>query len=154
MTYDVSSIEEYLLAVPEDRRQAFTRLWQVIKDHIPHGFQEGYSYGMIGFDVPLSTYPEGYHVTGEALPFIGLAAQKNHIALYHMGIYMDENLEDWFRENYAQQVSTKLDMGKSCIRFKDPKTIPYDLIADLVSRMDLPTYVDHYERVHKNSQGR
>jgi uncharacterized protein YdhG (YjbR/CyaY superfamily) len=146
MQYDSKTPDEYLQDIPEDRREAVSRLRQVIQENLPPGFEEGMGYGMMGFQVPLKRYPQGYHTTpGEPLPFIGIAAQKNHIALYHMGIYALPELEKWFVEEYAQRMSTKLDMGKSCIRFKNPKTIPFDLIGELAQKITLEDYIRLYE---------
>jgi len=147
MQYDVNSVEEYLEALPEDRKPVVARLREVILSNLPEGFEEQLSYGMIGFVVPLSTYPEGYHAKeGEPLPFLALASQKNYVALYHMGLYGDPKLEAWFVKEYAEQVPTKLDMGKSCIRLKNPDHIPYDLIAELVQQMTVDEYIDIYEK--------
>jgi len=147
MQYDVNSVEEYLEALPEDRKPVVARLREVILSNLPEGFEEQLSYGMIGFVVPLSTYPEGYHAKeGEPLPFLALASQKNYVALYHMGLYGDPKLEAWFVKEYAEQVPTKLDMGKSCIRLKNPDHIPYDLIAELVQQMTVDEYIEIYEK--------
>ena len=147
MQYDVNSVEEYLEALPEDRKPVVARLREVILSNLPEGFEEQLSYGMIGFVVPLSRYPEGYHAKkGEPLPFLALASQKNYVALYHMGLYGDPKLEAWFVKEYAEQVPTKLDMGKSCIRLKNPDHIPYDLIAELVQQMSVDEYIDIYEK--------
>ena len=147
MQYDVNSVEEYLEALPEDRKPVVARLREVILSNLPEGFKEQLSYGMIGFVVPLSRYPEGYHAKkGEPLPFLALASQKNYVALYHMGLYGDPKLEAWFVKEYAEQVPTKLDMGKSCIRLKNPDHIPYDLIAELVQQMSVDEYIDIYEK--------
>jgi hypothetical protein len=101
---------------------------------------------MIGYVVPLSLYPNGYHAQkGEPLPFLSLAAQKNYIALYHMGLYGSHEIEDWFRKEYAKRVTGKLDMGKSCIRFKHPKDIPFDLIAELCSKISVEEHIKNYE---------
>jgi len=146
MQYDVNSIEEYLAAVPEDRKPVMEKLRKVILDNLPEGFEEQLSYGMIGYVVPLSRYPKGYHVKeGEPLPFISLASQKNHIALYHMGLYGKPEVEEWFVKEYAERVPTKLDMGKSCIRFKNPDHIPYDLVAELCQKMAVDEYIQAYE---------
>jgi uncharacterized protein YdhG (YjbR/CyaY superfamily) len=150
MQYDVNSIEEYLAAVPEDRKPVMEKLRKVILDNLPEGFEEQLSYGMIGYVVPLSRYPKGYHVKeGEPLPFISLASQKNHIALYHMGLYGKPEVEEWFVKEYAERVPTKLDMGKSCIRFKNPDHIPYDLVAELCQKMTVDEYIHAYETALK-----
>src|SRR4051812_10579081 len=129
-------IEDYLLKLPSDRREAVSKLRQVIKKHLPDGFKEVSSYGMIGYVVPKSLYPPGYHCnTDLPLPFINLASQKNFIAVYHMGLYASPELLKWFTSEYPRYSKTKLDMGKSCIRFKKPDQIPFDLIGELVSKM-------------------
>lgn len=114
------TIPEYLANVPAERQDAFNKLYSTILDNLPKGFQEGISYGMISWSVPLETYPDGYHCTpGSPLPFLNLALQKNFIALYHMGIYADEELLNWFVAEYPKHCKRKLDMGKSCIRLKN-----------------------------------
>jgi hypothetical protein len=111
--------EHYLSELPEERKIPMLKLREVIKNNLPEGFEEAMSYGMLGFVVPHSIYPKGYHCDPKLpLPFISLASQKNFIALYHMGIYADENLLNWFLVEYPKHCKTKLDMGKSCIRFK------------------------------------
>jgi len=146
MNYSANSVQSYLEALPPDRREVIERLRIVIKENLPTGFEEGFGYGMIGFDVPLSLYPAGYKPTpGQPLPFIGLASQKNHIAIYHMGIFMVPELLAWFKDEFGKRMTTKLDMGKSCIRFKNPKVIPYDLIGELSQKMTVEEYVRRYE---------
>lgn len=145
MNYNVNSVEEYIADLPEDRRHIIQSLRNIILSSLPEGFSEQMSYGMISYVVPLSLYPKGYHVNGEALPFISIASQKNHIALYHMGLYGDKEIEKWFVDEYSKQVPTKLDMGKSCIRFKYPAHIPYDLIAELCKKITVSDYISKYE---------
>lgn len=147
MDHDIKSVKEYLERLPEERREAVERLREMILANLPKGFEETISYGMISYVVPHSIYPKGYHVNPEEpLPFISLASQKNHIAVYHSGIYMIPELEEWFRDEYARRVDTKLDMGKSCIRFRNPKKIPYDLLVELMNKVSVEEYVDLYER--------
>lgn len=149
MLYHVEDVAAYLTALPDNRKEPISRLRQTIIEHLPAGFEESLRGGIINYEVPLSAYPAGYHCTpGKPLPFLALASQKNHIALYHMGIYMDEELAKWFVTEYAKVVPTKLDMGKSCIRMKNPKHIPYDLIGELVEKMSLETYIERYEQTH------
>lgn len=115
--------------------------------NLPNGFEEQISYGHIGFVVPHSMYPNGYHCDPTSpLPFIGLASQKNFIALYHMGIYSDEKLLNWFIEEYPKHAKRKLDMGKSCIRFKKTDDIPYDLIGRLASKITPDQWIATYEK--------
>lgn len=136
----------YIEQVDEKWRDSFAKLADIIATNIPDGFEQTMTYDMISYVVPLSSYPKGYHVTPNTpLPFISLAAQKRHIAVYHMGIYADNALLSWFQEEYAKRVPTKLNMGKSCIRFTSTKNIPYDLIGELVSKMTPAQWVTRYE---------
>lgn len=148
MKYNATSAKEYIDSLPENRRDAIEKIRSVIILNLPQGFEEQISYGMISFVVPLSVYPKGYHVKkDEPLPFLSLASQKNHIALYHMGLYGNVEMEEWFVKEYQNRVPTKLDMGKSCIRFKNPASIPYDLIAELCQKMTVDEYINFYEKV-------
>jgi hypothetical protein len=111
--------EQYLNELPEDRKEGIRRLRDVIAANIPAGFQEGMGYGMPGWDVPHSIYPSGYHCDPkQPLPFVGYASQKNNISFYHMGLYSDPELLKWFVSEYPKHASRKLDLGKSCVRFK------------------------------------
>ena len=139
-------VENYVAAQPAERQAALQSLLDTIRRNLPDGFEERIQYGMIGFAVPLETYPSGYHVNPkEPLPFIGLANQKNYIAFYHMGIYGDPALMEWFRDRYADLNIGKLDMGKSCIRFKKMDRIPLGLIADLCKKITPAQYIKQYE---------
>lgn len=139
-------MSEYIEQVEEKWRADFAKLVDVVESNLPAGFERTKQYDMISYVVPLSTYPKGYHVTPNTpLPFISLAAQKRHLALYHMGIYADEALLSWFQEEYAKRVPKKLNMGKSCIRFTNAKNIPYDLIGELVSKMTPAEWIAKYE---------
>lgn len=134
----------------EKFRDSFEKLLKVVEGNLPKGFERTVEQGMVGYVVPLSSYPNGYHVTPNTpLPFIGVAAQKRHLALYHLGIYADETLLMWFQEAYVKAVPTKLNMGKSCIRFSNPAHIPYELIAELVQKMTPEQWIDLYERNRK-----
>ncbi len=147
MKIEANSVEEYIKNLPEDRKPAIVRLRETINKNIPSGFEETISYGMIGWVVPLSTYPSGYHCTADTpLPFASLASQKNYIAVYHMGIYANPKLLKWFQEEYKKQVPTKLDMGKSCIRFKNIKNIPYDLVGELFQKINVEDWIAEYEK--------
>lgn len=146
MKIEASSPEQYIDQLPEDRKQAVSELKRVISKNLPEGFSETVGYGMIAFVVPHSLYPKGYHCDPKlALPFINIASQKNFIALYHMGLYADKELHDWFVNEYPKYCKTKLDMGKSCIRFKKPDQIPFDLIAELATKMSVADWVSIYE---------
>ncbi|MFA7325996.1 MAG: DUF1801 domain-containing protein [Candidatus Kapaibacterium sp.] len=147
MRIESNSPEEYISKVPDERKEAITKLRNTIKDNLPKGFKEVMSYGMIGYVVPHTLYPDGYHCSPELpLPFLSIASQKNFVALYHMGIYADKELLDWFVAEYPKYVKTKLDMGKSCIRFKKVETIPFDLIAELCTKMTAQQWIDLYEK--------
>lgn len=140
--------EEYFESLPADRQEVMNRLYNTIANNLPNGFDQGMSYGMLTWVVPHSTYPNGYHCDPkQALPFLSLASQKNFIALYHMGIYADKALYDWFVAEYPKHSKTKLDMGKSCIRFKKPENIPFDLLAELFQKMTPADWVMQYEKM-------
>ena len=142
-----NNIDEYLQSLSNEKIDVIEHLRLIIKNNLPYGFKEQLLYNMITYVVPLSRYPKGYHVTkDQPLPFISLAAQKNHIALYHMGIYGNKKLVNWFEEEYRKRMSTKLDMGKSCIRFKKTSIIPYDLIAELCRKMSVEDFIKSYEQ--------
>lgn len=145
--------EEYLATLPEDRQQAMNELRKVIKKNIPKGFKEVMSYGMVGYVVPHSDYPNGYHCDPKLpLPFLNIASQKNFIAVYHMGIYSDSKLLDWFVKEFPKHSKAKLDMGKSCIRFKKPEEIPFKLIGELVSKMTPKDWIELYESILAKSK--
>jgi uncharacterized protein YdhG (YjbR/CyaY superfamily) len=142
----MDEIETYLAAIPEARKPSFLRLLNIVKENLPEGFKISYNYGMIGFSVPLSRYPEGYHVKANTpLPFINLANHKNFIALYHMGLYANKELMNWFVNEFPSHSKRKLDMGKSCIRFKKPEEIPFALIKELVQKMTCEDWIACYE---------
>jgi uncharacterized protein YdhG (YjbR/CyaY superfamily) len=150
MKIEANSPSEYIAHVPEERRSAFSKLRDVIKDNLPDGFVETMNYGMIGFVVPHDTYPNGYHCDPSLpLPFLNIASQKNFIGLYHMGIYANEDLMNWFTEEYKKLVPSKLDMGKSCIRLKKPEQIPFELIGELCQKMSVQDWIKLYESAIK-----
>jgi uncharacterized protein YdhG (YjbR/CyaY superfamily) len=150
MKYIANSPEEYINQLPEERQDSFNKLRNTIIKHLPLGFEERMSYGMIGYVVPKSLYPAGYHCDPKLpLPFLNIASQKNFIALYHMGIYTDPELLQWFQSEYAQQCKYKLDMGKSCVRFKRMDDIPFDLIAELMQKMTPEDWINRYESAFK-----
>lgn len=147
MQYKVSTPEEYITQIPDERKEAFRKLRSIILKNLPKEFEEGIMYGMIGYYVPHSIYPDGYHCTPELpLPFMNIASQKNSINLYHSGIYADKDLYDWFVNEYPNHCKRKLDMGKSCIRFKKIDEIPYDLIEELCAKMTVEQWIDLYEK--------
>lgn len=146
----VETVEEYLDQVSEEKRSSFRKLYETISKNVPKGFQEHINYGMIGWSVPLETYPAGYHCKPNTpLPFINLASQKNFFALYHMGIYADPDLLNWFVEAYKEQSTKKLDMGKSCIRFKKPDDIPHELLEELCQKTSPQEWITLYEKKFK-----
>lgn len=146
MQSKVTTVEEYINELPNDRKEAIEKLRKVISKNLPKGFEETIGYGMIGYVVPHSIYPKGYHCdTKLPLPFISLASQKNFIALYHMGIYAEPTLLEWFVSEFPKHAKSKLDMGKSCIRFKKIDDIPFELIGELASKMTTEDWINKYE---------
>lgn len=152
MKSEALTIKEYIDELPDERKAAINKLRVVIKKHLPKGFAEEMNYGMIGYVVPLSVYPEGYlGKRDQPLPFISIASQKNFIAVYHMGLYSDRKLLDWFKKSYASRYSVKLDTGKSCIRFKNVEHIPYELIGELSAKLGVDEWIARYEAGRKRS---
>ncbi|GAA4280034.1 DUF1801 domain-containing protein [Gaetbulibacter aestuarii] len=146
----LASVEDYIQKSREERQVVLQKLRKVITSNLPKGFEEGIQYKMIGYYVPHSLYPAGYHCNPkEPLPFLNLASQKNSVNLYHMGIYTDKNLHDWFVSEYPKHSKTKLDMGKSCIRFKKLDQIPYGLLAELFQKITPQDWIATYEKVIK-----
>lgn len=146
MQVDTVQIDSYISSLDTERAKVITKLFNTMKNSLPKGFEATISYGMIGFVVPFDLYPKGYHCKPSLqLPFINLASQKNFVAIYHMGIYAKPDLMDWFVKRYAELNIGKLDMGKSCIRFKKLDNIPYDLIGELSSKMSPQDWITSYE---------
>jgi uncharacterized protein YdhG (YjbR/CyaY superfamily) len=146
----INTPEEYIAQIPEDRKAVFQQLREIITDNLPTGFEEVISYGMLGYVVPHSIYPSGYHCDSKLpLPFLAIASQKNFCAVYHMGIYADEKLLNWFVEEYPKHSNQKLDMGKSCIRFKKMENIPMKLLAELMKKMTVNQWISLYESKFK-----
>ena len=151
MKYEASSPEDYISQLPEERKAVVEKLRTIIKENLPNGFEEGINYNMLGYYVPHSKYPDGYHCDPKLpLPFMNLAAQKNSINLYHSGIYAKQELYDWFVSEYPKYSKRKLDMGKSCIRFKKTDDIPYDLIGELCTKFTVDDWISLYEKNIKN----
>ena len=147
MQSKATSPEQYINELPHNRKEAITKLRQTILDNLPKGFKEQMGYGMLGYVVPHSLYPDGYHCSPELpLPFMNVASQKNFVAVYHSGIYASKEIHDWFVTQYPKYVNTKLDMGKSCIRFKKMETIPYELIGELCTKMSVEEWIALYEK--------
>ncbi len=142
--------DQYIAELPEDRKEVMQKLRETVKKNLPKGFEETMQYGMISYVVPHSIYPAGYHCKpADPLPFLSIASQKNHIAFYHMGIYSDPKLYKWFTEEYPKHATGKLDMGKSCIRFKNPKNIPFDLLGELTTKITVEDWISKYESLLK-----
>lgn len=153
MQSNAQTTAEYLNELPEDRKAAVNKLRAIILQNLPEGFVETMSYGMIGYVVPHTIYPYGYHCNPKLpLPFINLASQKNFIALYHMGIYAKPNLLKWFTDEFSKHSNQKMDMGKSCIRFKEMDQIPFDLISELARKISVEEWVHTYETQFRKSK--
>ncbi len=150
MRIEAAKPEEYIKKIPAERKDAFNKLRQVIRENLPEGFNEAINYGMIGYVVPLSEYPEGYlNNPDQPLPFISIANQKNFIGFYHMGMYMGDKLYDWFKEEYSKTTKYKVDMGKSCLRLKRMNEIPYELIGEVCRVLTADEWVDIYKESRK-----
>ena len=145
-----NTVAEYVKELPADRQAAIEKLRSVIKKNLPKGYKEEMNYGMIGYVIPHSLYPAGYHCKPtDPLPFMNVASQKNFIAVYHMGLYADPILMKWFMTEYPKHSTQKLDMGKSCIRFKKPDQIPFKLIGELTSKMNPAQWIALYEKAFR-----
>ncbi|MBS7788106.1 DUF1801 domain-containing protein [Flavobacterium sp. CYK-55] len=152
MTSKATTPQEYIDGLESDRKFAIEKIRLSIKQNLPDGFHEQITYGMLGYVVPHALYPKGYHCDPKLpLPFLSVASQKNFIALYHMGVYAQKDLYDWFVAEYPKHCKTKLDMGKSCIRFKKLEDIPYQLIAELAGKMTVQQWIDCYESAFNKS---
>ena len=150
MQYKANSPEDYIRQLPIERQPVIQKLRETVKANLPKGFEEVISYGMIGYVVPHSIYPAGYHCTPELpLPFLNIASQKNFVAVYHMGMYAKKELLDWFTAEFPKHSTRKLDMGKSCIRFKNIDDIPYKLLGELASKMTMDEWIGIYESQFK-----
>ena len=148
MTSKAATPNDYIKELPGDRKEPVSKLRETISKNIPKGFKEVMSYGMIGYVVPHELFPAGYHCDPKLpLPFVNIASQKNFIAMYHMGIYSSPELLKWFTAEYAKQSPSKLDMGKSCIRFKKPEHIPYKLIGELMKKMPVKDWINSYQKI-------
>jgi uncharacterized protein YdhG (YjbR/CyaY superfamily) len=147
MQSKAATVDEYITELPAERQKAITELRKTIKKNLPKGFKECMGYGMIGYVVPHSLYPAGYHCNPkDPLPFMNVASQKNFVAVYHMCLYGSPKLLKWFTDEYAKAGVGKLDMGKACIRFKKPENIPYQLIGELASKITVDDWIAVYEK--------
>lgn len=148
MQSKATSPEQYLAELPEDRRIAMEKLRKVSTENLPKGFKEVMCYGMLGYVVPHEIYPNGYHCDPKTpLPFFSIASQKNSINIYHMVLYGDKKLHEWFVAEYPKHSKSKLDMGKSCVRFKKLDDIPYDLIGELLAKITPQEWIEMYENL-------
>ena len=151
MQSKAKTVKEYLKGLPADRIEPMKKLRQTILDNLPKGFEEGMGYGMIGYFVPHSIYPKGYHCNPKLpLPFVNVASQKNFISFYHMGLYGSSKLLDWFLAEYPKHCKAKLDMGKCCIRFNKFDQIPYKLIGELIKKISVEKYIETFENLITN----
>jgi hypothetical protein len=154
MKSSAATVQEYLSTLDPKWQSSVIKLRDIVKKNIPKGFDETMSYGMIGYVVPHSIYPKGYLSNPkEPLPFINIAAQKNHVALYHMGLYGEQKLKDWFVAEYEKSMKKKIDVGGACIRFRKAEDIPFDLIAELVRKIDVHEWIELYEKGHGKKLG-
>lgn len=150
MQSKAATVEQYIDALPHNRKDVVMQLRKVIKKNLPTGFKECMNYGMIGYVVPHTLYPAGYHCSPkDPLPFMNIASQKNFVAVYSMGIYANHALLKWFVDTYSKAGVGKLDMGKSCIRFKKMDKVPYELIGKLASKVTVQEWIALYERTIK-----
>ena len=150
MKSNATSVDQYMQELPDDKREAMQKLRDAILKNLPDGFSEEMGYGMMGYSVPHSIYPDGYHCDPkQALPFVALASQKNFIALYHMGIYANPQIYQWFVEEYPKHSKAKLDMGKSCVRFKKMDQIPFKLLGELMTKVSVQEWIETYETNYK-----
>lgn len=147
MKIEANTVEEYINQLPDERKEVINHLREIISENLPEGFHEEINYGMIGYVVPHSIYPAGYHCSPEKpLPFLNIASQKNFVGFYHMGIYSIPELLEWFKVEFPKHSDRKLDMGKSCIRFKNLQHIPYQLLGALVSKITVQDWIEFYEK--------
>ncbi|MBX3115031.1 MAG: DUF1801 domain-containing protein [Fimbriimonadaceae bacterium] len=146
MVIKAASFDEYLVQIPPERQAAFVRLREVINNNIDPRFEEGMQYNFPSWFVPHSIYPQGYHCDHkQPLPFISIGNQKNFIAFYGCFLYNDDGQRDWFIDQY-KKTGLKLDMGKSCVRFKKHDAIPFELIGESVARVSLEEFIATYEK--------
>ena len=151
MQSKAASPRQYLQELPKDRKELIEKLRQQILNNLPRGMEEQMSYGMLGYVIPHSVYPDGYHCdTSLPLPFMNLASQKNFIGVYSMVIYSKKEIYDWFTTQYAKRCKYKLDMGKSCIRLKKMNDIPFELIGELTAKISTQEWIEIYENTIKN----
>jgi hypothetical protein len=150
MQSTITNVDDYIESLPAERKSAISELRKTIKKNLPKGFEEGMTYGMIGYFVPHSIYPAGYHCNPKLpLPFINIGSQKNYIAVHHLGIYGDEALLNWFLKEFPKHSDDKLDMGKGCIRFKKPEKIPFKLLGELAKKINVNEWINLMKKYEK-----
>ena len=143
---NAQTVEEYILELPEYRRETIKEIRELILENLPDGYEETMNWGMISYEIPLEKYPDTYN--NQPLNYIGLAAQANHNALYLMSVYQDEELQEWLEEQF-EKANKKMDMGRSCLRFHNVNDLPLDAIADIVSRHTPDEFIEAYEETRK-----
>lgn len=142
----IVTVQDYINQIPENQLEVFNTIRETILQNLPDGFQECISYGMIGYVIPHSIYPNGYHCNPKLpLPFASIASQKNNITIHHMGLYADSEIANWFVQEFPKFSSQKPDMGKGCIRFKKWNEIPYELIGLLFTKISVQDWISLYE---------
>jgi hypothetical protein len=146
---DAASVEAYLESLPDDRRAAISAVRDVVNDHLPEGYVETMAFGMIGWVIPLEDYPDTYNK--QPLAIASLASQKNHMALYLMGLYSEGPELEWFRQQYVER-GMRLDMGKSCVRFKRLDQVPLDVVGEVIARVPAAAYIERYEAARSRSR--
>ena len=153
MKIEAKNVDEYMENIAENHKLSVNKLREIVKLNIPEGFVETMNYGMIGYVIPHDLYPKGYHCDPKLpLPFINIASQKNFVAFYHMGIYAMPELYSWFMDEYTKISSKKIDMGKSCIRFKKPDEVPFELLGELVSKVSVVEWISVYEHIFRSNK--
>lgn len=140
------TVDEYINTLPPDRKEAIVTLRNLIRKNLPKGYEEGMQYGMISYYIPLERYPDTYNK--QPLSYMALASQQNYMSLYHMGIYGHEDAEQWLRNSFTK-AGKKLDMGKSCIRFKKIEDVPIDVIATSAGLLSPDEFIERYEQAHR-----
>ena len=142
MHSDAASVEEYLQSLAPDRREAIAAVRDVINANLPDGYREQMEWGMVTWVVPLEDYPDTYNQ--KPLSYVSLASQKNHMAVYLLGLYSEGPEESWFRQQYADR-GMKLDLGKSCLRFKSLDEVPLDVLGEVVAKIPVGEFIARYE---------
>jgi hypothetical protein len=146
MQSDATTVEDYLASLPEPRRTSIAAVRDVVNAHLPEGYEERMDWGMISWVVPLEDYPDTYN--RKPLCYASLASQKQHMAIYLMGLYTDGPEAQWFRDQYAER-GMRLDMGKSCVRFTSLDDVPLDVLGEAIARIPVGEFIARYEASRK-----